>query len=227
MGFCAKEDGEWPCKDATTATPACAQAATAACSRASPSSSNTTTCGAKHRTACKMPLAFGYPRSTSHPSSPSTPLSSPRSSTTATRTRRAANEVAISRNKLVLPLDGSPTISVLCTPSAAYSSGSNVAAQPVCARGKRTHSEVICRTPQTHSPSSTAVPAIPTRIPPATAIYPCRSSSSCAYTDCSQNRKKHPSNISWRQTTAFGCCKDAILVEKRNRSPCGVDSVTG
>lgn len=187
-----------------TATPVRVQSSSSTTSCPSPSSSNRITCGARQRTACRIPSGLGYPRSTSQPGRPPAPAISPRSSTTATRSRRAASCPASARSRVVLPLDGSPTSRALRTAPSAVSSGSSPSALPGQRRGKRIHSAVTCPTVRIPPSPDTAVPAIPTRMPPATAKKPCRSSSSWAYTDSSHKRRNIRSSSAAEQRYSPG-----------------------
>ena len=174
------------CTEAMTATPHCMLWRIAPISSGLPSSSKSTTSGARHRIACKMPSALPQPDSTSQPCRVSSPESSPRSSTTATRSPApftgSASCRARSRSRLVFPHAGSPAMSRLCGRPSENRERISSSAHPSCGRAIRRQSEVMRRNDRTCPSCVTVSPATPQRQPLAARINPCRSSSSCACT---------------------------------------------
>ncbi|MBP3936965.1 MAG: hypothetical protein IK954_05210 [Clostridia bacterium] len=152
-----------------TATPHGSTSATAAVSSSVAHSSNTITSGANNRSARRIPSGLGQPRMTSQSPKTSPKLNSPRSSTTATRQRRPSapsdRRLAISRNSVVLPLDGCPHNSIEDGVPSAVSNRHSGAERSECRRLMRKQSEVTECTESGLPSLTVTVPPTPTRKP--------------------------------------------------------------
>ncbi len=186
-----------------------------------------------------IPAPLGYPqrRSVQGPRSraerPSRlPLSSLRSSTTATRKYRPASPEesrrARSRRKVVFPDPGSPATSTDGGGPERYSCSGRLPAAPGIFRAMRKFRLPTSRRARTRPCSADAVPAIPTRWPPSRVRKPWAASSSQLCTEYPQARRKASAISSEEARTALGVSKaESRPSGKRKRIPSAVVSATG